>query len=265
MLRRLLCLLILSLGTAFAAAPTSSEPFYFLALSDLHFDPLAACRNIKTIPCPTLKRLRQTPATGWRDLLAGADTALPQVKRDTNYVLLQDALREAKTSAEKYQPDFVLVLGDSLVHDFRRDYRRYSGDKSLAGFQAFAAKTLEFVKLSLAKTFPDTDIFVAVGNNDTFSANYQSVPHGDFFHQAGAMFSTLIKNPAARSAMRAEFNAAGYYAVDVPNHPDMRLIVLNSVLFSVKSRGEDSLQAALQQLDWLHQQLQAQKISISKC
>src|SRR3990167_3445252 len=167
--------------------------------------------------------------------------------------------REAETNAEKYQPDFVLVLGDSLVHDFRRDYQRYSGDRSQAGFQAFVAKTLEFVKLSLAKTFPDTDVFFVVGNNDTYSRNYQSVPHGEFFHDTGAMFSALIKNAAVRQTMRTEFNVAGYYALDVPNHPDMRLIVLNSVLFSAKSRGEDSLRAAMQELDWFHQQLQAAK------
>jgi sphingomyelin phosphodiesterase acid-like 3 len=259
MLRWLFCILIFFMGTASAAVPTSSEPFYFLALSDIHFDPLAVCRNAKTSPCPFLKRLRQTPASGWREMFAATDTAPPQFKRDANFVLLQDALREAQVSAEKYHPDFVLVLGDSLVHDFRRDYRRYSGDKSMAGFQAFAGKTLEFVKLSLAKSFPDTDVFVVVGNNDTYSANYQSVPRGDFFQQAGAMFSTLIKNPTARAAMRAEFSTAGYYAVDVPNHPDMRLIVLNSVLFSTKSRGEASLQAAWQQMDWLHVQLQAAK------
>jgi hypothetical protein len=59
--------------------------------------------------------------------------------------------------------------------------------------------------------------------------------------------------------MRGEFSTAGYYALDIPAHPGVRLVVLNSVLFSKKSEGARSANAAVQQLDWLRQQLQAAK------
>jgi sphingomyelin phosphodiesterase acid-like 3 len=44
--------------------------------------------------------------------------------------------------------------------------------------------------------------------------------------------------------------------VNVPEHPDVRLVVLNSVLFSTKSLSSQSQRAANAQLDWLQQQLQ---------
>lgn len=249
-------LLIMVSGSVAAALPAAGSPFYFLALSDIHFDPFATCRGIGNKSCPLIKQLRAKPASAWGPILAAADTALPRTRRDANYVLLKQTLKEAQQAALTMHPDFVLVLGDTLGHDFRRYYKRYAGDRSQAGFQNFVKKTLEFINLSLASTFPLTNVYMVVGNNDTYSANYQSVPGGEFFHDAGSLWSTLIQDPAARARMRNDFAEAGYYALDVPAHPSLRLVVLNSILFSKRSSGERSLQAATRQMDWLHQQLQ---------
>ena len=100
---------------------------------------------------------------------------------------------------------------------------------------------------------------MVMGNNDTDSRNYQSVPGGKFFQQTAALWSELIVNAEARAAMRLTFSAGGYYAINVPHHPELRLIVLNSVLFSKKSLGSAAARAADAQLDWLHQQLQQAK------
>ena len=233
--------------------------FYFLALSDIHFDPYSVCYETRQKPCPLVQRLRAAPANQWRVILSAADTGEPRYRRDTNFILLQKNLQEAKSAAVKHDADFVLVLGDTVGDDFRQHYKKYSQDKSQDGYRDFVRKTLEFMNYELAATFKDMDIFMVTGNNDTYSRNYQSVPGGDFFQQTGALWSVLIKSPAQRAEMRRDFSRAGYYAIDIPRHSDLRLIVLNSVLFSLKSTSSGALQAARVELTWLHQQLQQAK------
>src|SRR3990167_4538898 len=160
--------------------------FYFLALSDIHFDPYSVCYETRQKPCPLVQRLRAAPANQWRVILSAADTGEPRYRRDTNFILLQKNLQEAKSAAVKHDADFVLVLGDTVGHDFRQHYKKYSQDKSQDGYRDFVRKTLEFMNYELAATFKDMDIFMVTGNNDTYSRNYQSVPGGDFFQQTGA-------------------------------------------------------------------------------
>lgn len=252
----MVCVVIL-LCSGLAGASESSV--YFLSMSDIHFDPYAGCYDVRQTPCPLMQRLRSAPAHQWRLILSAADTAEPRYRRDTNYILLQKNLQEAKAAAAKNQADFVLVLGDTVGHDFRRYYKKYSLDKSQDGYRDFVRKTLEFMNYELAAAFPDKDVFMVVGNNDTYSRNYQSVPGGEFFQQTGALWSTLIKSAGPRTAMRQDFSTAGYYAVNIPGHPDLRLIVMNSVLFSLKSTGSGSQRAAMLQLNWLQQQLRQAK------
>lgn len=232
--------------------------FYFLAFADIHFDPFAACYG-KTVPCSLLERLRAASVNDWPMMLSAGDQSAPRYRRDTNYVLLTQSLLEAKTAAKKNHADFVLVLGDTLGHDFQRYYKKYTRDKKMIGYRDFVHKTLEFVNRELSRTFPDTSVFMVTGNNDTYSRNYQSVPRGLFFARTGALWSTLIKDADSRAAMRRAFSAGGYYAVDVPGDSAVRLIVLNSVLFSVKAIGAAAEQAASDQLGWLHDQLQQAK------
>lgn len=232
---------------------------YFLSLADIHFSPFVACYSVKERPCPLIQRLRSAPASQWPVILSVDDTGEPRYRQDTNFILLQKNLEGAKDAAAKNHVDFVLVLGDTVGHDFRYYYKKYSQDKSQEGYRDFVRKTLDFVNLELSAAFPNTSIFMVVGNNDTYSSNYQSVPGGEFFNQTGALWSSLVKSARDRVVMRSEFPAGGYYAVDVPGHPELRLIVLNSVLFSVKSIGRGSERAAGVQLNWLRQQLQQAK------
>ena len=53
--------------------------------------------------------------------------------------------------------------------------------------------------------------------------------------------------------MQQTFPFVGYYAVDVT--PGLRLLALDSVLFSNKVRGQALRYAAERELNWLHQQL----------
>ncbi len=264
MRRHLICTLIVVclswLPMAHAAATSDAQSFYFLSLSDIHFDPFTACvgwRKGKT--CSVVDKLRAAPASEWRRILSTQDTVQPAFNRDTGYVLLQNSLREAALKAKLYHPDMVLVLGDSLAHEFHFKYKAYSRDTSQAGYRHFVLKTLEFLNIMLRETFPQQDVVMLTGNNDTYSKNYYSEPDGAFFHDAGSLWSSLLLDAAAKQQMQSQFNAAGYYAIDLPHHPQVRLIALNSVLFSKKVSDIRVDVAAQLELNWLHQQLQRAK------
>ncbi len=230
----------------------------FITLADIHFDPFIVCYQ-KRRPCQTLQLLRQAPVSEWPSVLAKFDHAKPIYRSNTNYPLLISALNSAKQVTEKNSVQFVLVLGDFLAHDFRSYYQRYARDNSNIGYQEFVKKTMQFITNELNKTFTRINVFPIIGNNDSYHGDYVTVPNGLFFRDLQQTWSSLIKNPQDRAAMQASFARGGYYGLDIPNYPNLRLIVLNSVLFSAKSQGPGVEQAALQELTWLHEQLSLAK------
>jgi sphingomyelin phosphodiesterase acid-like 3 len=225
----------------------------FLSIADLHFNPFASCDAV--IPCPLIEKLRVTPAEQWKELLATADTQPPQFKQDTNYSLLKSALGELRNVAETENPRFALVLGDFLAHGFKEKYLKYANDKTPEAYQAFVKKTMEFLTSEIQLTFPKLDVYAAVGNNDSYQDNYATVPRGAFFKDMANIWSELIRDRDSKVAMQQAFPQGGYYAVDVSKEENIRLIVLNSVLFSPITPGPDIKAAAQQELEWLHNEL----------
>lgn len=229
----------------------------FLALADIHFDPFLSCAFSK--PCPLIEKLMRAPSVQWPKLFAEYDKRAASYGDDTNYPLLISALAASKKAANSSQAAFVLVLGDMLGHQFRSRYKKYSGDSSYNGFQSFTRKTLEFLTAELMTTFNGLDIYMVVGNNDSYSGDYVTRIDGRFFNDASILWSRLITDPVNRQHMRAQFPHAGYYALTLPQQKNLRLIVLNTNLFSYKAKGQGIDKAALSELSWLHEQLQEAK------
>ncbi len=260
MLRKVFILIVLLLinrvAPVFAAEYTQKkETMNFLSLADIHFDPFVSCTTIK--PCPLIVKLQHAPATDWPALFAKYDTHPPQYRLDTNYPLLISALAASSQASQIKQAKFVLVLGDFLGHHFKHYYKVYSDDKTLSGYTSFIHKTLTFLTNELSKAFPSLNVYSVVGNNDYYQDDYVTIPNGAFFRDTGLLWSSLIKQQANRLEMQKQFRKAGYYAMTLPNQPDLCLIVLNTNVFSYKAKGENINQTAMQQLDWLHAQLQA--------
>lgn len=228
------------------------SPIYFIGLADIHFDPFVNC-NVSSGKCPLIARLKSAPVSEWQHLLASAHITESKMGQDTNYALLRKALMEASEQANKNNAQFVVVLGDMLGHEYRNDYRVYSGDRSYAGYVQFANKTMAFITKELAAAFPDKSVYMTVGNNDSYSGDYVTRPNEQFFRDIGNMWVKLIKQPAGKASLLKTFNTAGYYAIQLT--PDLRLLVLNTVMFSHKAVGRGSNQAAIAELKWLHQQL----------
>lgn len=243
--------------TAAYEAKDAKDLTYFLTMSDIHFDPFIACYGPKKRPCPLIQELRKAPASAWSAILSKTDKASPQYRQDTNYTLLTSGLAAAKKAAAEKEVRFVLALGDFLGHDYRNLYKKYSGDASRGGFESFARKTMQFIANELEQTFPAISVYPVIGNNDSYHRDYISDPNGAFFHDTQKAWSQLIKDKNNRAQMQKTFGFGGYYSVIA--EPGLRLVMLNTVLFSTKARGKATEAAAEQELNWLHQELQKAK------
>ena len=248
-----LCIAVMSI--AGSAANATHVPHAFLVLADVHFDPFVACRG--PIPCPLIQQLRQANVADWPTLLQRYDTAVPTYQHDTTYPLLVATLQEIHTLAHAWQIDFVLLLGDLLGHQYKQHYVRFTADGSDTGYQAFVDKTMLFLVHEFnAALPPNTNIYPAVGNNDTYQEHYVLEPDGRFFQNTANIWAALLKDSMSKQQLIKDFSHAGYYAVTLPQQNKLRLIVLNTVLFSAKAKGKHIAETAAQELAWLEQRLQ---------
>lgn len=246
--------------SAFAA---ENKTIKFLTLSDIHFDPFVSCDHVNIKICPLILQLREQPVAKWQTLLARYDSKVPTYRENTSYKLLISSLHEAGQIAKQQQVKFVLVLGDFIGHNFRDYYRNYTGDKTLNGYQAFVKKTFEFLTQEIARTFPNIDVYPVIGNNDSYIADYYYQASGKFYNEIGKNWAQLIKNKSNQELMLSSFPTAGYYAVNIEDD-HMRLIILNSVLFSTNGFGKGIHQAAEKELTWLYSELQQAQLREQK-
>lgn len=246
------------------ADDSDNQAFKFLTLSDIHFDPFISCYSIKEKPCPLIRKLQNTPANQWSSIFSAMHIEPAQYGQNSNYTLYHSALAATKKAAETEQAKFVLILGDFLGHDYRRYYKRYSLDRSREGYRSFVKKTFVYLTEQLSQTFPTIDVYGVVGNNDSYQGDYYTEINGSFFNDFSYIFSRLIKNKSNRLLMMQQFPKGGYYAVDLPNQKKIRLILLNTVLFSYKAKGRGIDEAANQQLAWLHKELASAKANKQK-
>ena len=231
---KILCLTFLTLlNTYVYATPQIDEETQgsFLVLSDIHLN-YNANHAMQFSP--------QT-ATVSNDL----DVA--------TYEQLITKIRESIQAGVIDKPQFIVLLGDLVGHV------RYSTDDVIENERiAFA---------TLKEAFPDTPILYDFGNNDSLSSDYgvfqtknpkakyrspfdiiKSVwPHGMFL-STGA----LCKFHKTYPCLLKSETTGGYYSAYLKAH--LRLIALNSVMFSHKEQGYSD-HARSEQLLWLENQM----------
>jgi sphingomyelin phosphodiesterase acid-like 3 len=212
----------------------------FLILADIHFDPLA---DPDIVP-----ELVAAEADAWRSILASSrERGFAQYGSDANYPLLRSALAEAKRLLPR--PDFVLYAGDYLVHGFETKFEPYGGADA---FAPFAIKTMTFVSQELQAAFPDAPVYGTLGNDDAVCGDYMVAPGGRFLAAVGELWAAQSAHPEAFR----NFAAGGFYAVPHPRVPERDLIVLNTVLWSMRYEnrcnpgGGDPGAAQLAWLEW---------------
>lgn len=223
--------------------------FNFLTLADIHFDPFITCNQNISAPCPLIVELRHVPVKQWDDIFAKYEKQYFPSHQDSNHFLTNAAFAIAKQITQEKKPLFILVLGDLLGHDFPKRYRKYSADTSRQGYQQFVKKVFNYLTERLQQSFAAQDVFLIVGNNDSYHNDYMVYTHSHFFNDL-AQFSKSLMQQSISATSR--FKEAGYYAYEMSS---IKILVLNSVLFSNKARGPNLPLAAERQLKWLNQEL----------
>jgi sphingomyelin phosphodiesterase acid-like 3 len=250
-------LLLLVSPMVMATETIKNEPTAtFLSFSDVHFNPFSSCAVISVKPCALISRLRAAPAKEWEAIFESDDSkVVAGFSHDTNYALLKSSLAEIKSINQSEKSQFALILGDFLAHHFREQYVLASHDHTAQGYQDFVKKTLQFLTLEIRQAIPEGDVYPAVGNNDTYTGDYSVIPRGAFLRDTAMTWSHLMKDPENQRNLLTNFPKGGYYAVTVPNNKKQRILVLNTVLFSSSAKGAATVQAARDELIWLHAEL----------
>jgi sphingomyelin phosphodiesterase acid-like 3 len=205
----------------FAAAPALADG-RFLALSDVHFDPMAD---------PALvDRLNSAAPEAWAQIFAtAADKSLGRAGRDTDWPLLSSALAAMKEALP--HPDFVVMAGDFLAHNFRAHFDATATNHTDAAYRAFVARTMRFLALELQRTFPNTPILPVLGNNDSYCGDYRVTPGGGFLKDMLPTMRGLLRGAAGADFAR-DWPSLGNYSARLPPLPHVRIVALGDVFFS---------------------------------
>jgi hypothetical protein len=146
-------------------------------------------------------------------------------------VLLRSALRQMRDSL----PDakFVVIPGDFLAHDFRREFDAAASDHSNAAYRAFVRKTMQFLARQLEQTFPATPILSTLGNNDEECGDYQLQPGGPFLADTLPILRALLGS-GANPEFERDWQSYGNYAAAVGG---VRVLAANTNYFSIRYRN----------------------------
>ncbi len=260
-----ICLVV---STAFSSATTRlagheqrAGTGLVVSISDIHFDPYYD-RDL-------FDRLIKSDHTKWQGIFAGSSVQNYGIYgKNTNYLLFKSALENIYQQAP--HPDFIIVSGDFLTHDFQEHYETYTGNKNKKALNEFVRKTIAFVSWMIEKQFPQTPVYPAIGNNDSDCGDYAIEPGGQFLRTTASEWKRLLRNRSnVRSFMRT-FPAMGFYSVAAPNNKNHRLIVLNTTFVSNKyNKYENSCKRPItepgrEELKWLESELSRAKAAGSR-
>lgn len=221
-----------------------------VSISDIHFDPFYDPALIHS--------LIQSDYTQWQSIFSHSKVQGYGSKgADTNYILFNSALENIYERVP--HPDFIIISGDFLDHNFQDNYATASANKDPRAANAFITKTIAFVTWMIQKRFPQTPVYPALGNNDSYCGDYYLEPGGPFLKATAGAWKTLLKNPANVISFMRTFPALGSYSIITPNNKHQRVIVLNTTFFSINYEnkcGDPKAQPGKDEMKWLETELQ---------
>lgn len=164
---------------------------------------------------------------------------------DTNVTLFESAVAQMKRSAP--DPAVILLPGDFLMHDFAQNVPRGEGAEEAA------LRTMRTIAQTLGRAFPNAQFGVALGNNDTPCGDYASSDGSAYQSELARIWAPFVNRREASPQFATTFGRNGYYSARLPV-PGLRLVALNTVLFSSRyhgncGRADDA--AADGQMAWL--------------
>lgn len=240
---------------AWVGAQPEGDAGEILLISDIHFDPFYD---------PALfDQLAAESAEHWGEVLARSQPPGFNARgTDSNNALLQSSLDAARKRIPR--PDFILFPGDFLAHQWQSKYdaraaKPHSVD--VGAYQDFTTKAIRYLAGEFRRRFPDTPILPTLGNDDSYCGDYMIEPDGAFLRRFVEVWGPLFHagDAAEADALRESFHRCGDYTLRLPGAPRRRLVVLNSVFFSVNYDdrcGTTPRTPGLEQLRWLSRTLE---------
>jgi len=225
----------------------------FLWVSDIHFNPMADAALVS--------ELEKAEPVQWEAILnRTSPNTFSQYKSDTNWWLLKSALAQFPKTIR--HPEFVMVTGDLLAHDFPQTFQSATHDSDQQHYREFVLKTVEFLALKLQKEFPGTKIFVTPGNNDNDCGDYTIQANGDFLNNTAHVANELAGGDKDFSNT---WRTLGSFNVPHPTIAGVHIVSLNSIFLSQKYQPLSSAQgckpvpstAAADLMAWLTHELAA--------
>ncbi len=231
-----------------------------LVVADIHFNPM--------FDSSLVAQLEATEPDQWESILNRSKmTAFSQYGEDTNWWLLQSSLQQMQKTSP--HPALVMVAGDSLAHWFPQTYQKIAHEGDQEHYRKFVLKTVNFLALELRKYYPDTKILITPGNNDEDCGNYSIDAGGRFLHDTAELVRDLAQGD---DDLRGSWEKLGSFDVPHPTIPKLRIISLNTVLFSDKYHAADSSEGCAavssngpnEQFTWLESRLSKAKAAHEK-
>jgi sphingomyelin phosphodiesterase acid-like 3 len=216
-------LLLLGLLTPLNAF--ASGPGRFLAVSDIHFNPLADDSIAGT--------LAGSGHEEWKAIFESSkSTELGRYGQDVAYPLFASTLDAMRNAHE--QPDFILIPGDFLAHDLRETFRASKTivDRSDAAYLRFLAKTLRFMALMFDRQFPAAPSIPTLGNNDNARDNYDVTPGEPFLALMAQAWLGNVGKGGSAGSFAADFPDMGHYDRPHPTVKGGRFVVANATFMT---------------------------------
>jgi sphingomyelin phosphodiesterase acid-like 3 len=183
-----------------------------LIVSDIHFDPLFGAHSDTVLR----RKLERLSFDEWKKIFESstAQTTINSTLlfQDANYGVLKSALDNMK--AKLPYPAFIIIAGDFIWH------RATPADSVLK------RKCLQFIALLFKEHFADTPIIPAMGNNDTYGADY-ILQTPKFLNDFADAWVPNLPKPSGD-----QLKKQGYYSYETGN---LKLMVMNSALLSFGS------------------------------
>lgn len=224
----------------------------FLNFSDVHFDPF--------YDSTLVNNLDVNDYDDWEKILQTSKMKkFSPYGKDCNYFLFRSSLAQMKSRIP--DPDFIIITGDFMSHNFNENYEHFTGSKDPGDLFEFVEKTIKFTNFMITKYFPRSQIFVTLGNDDSFCGNYMIEPGGKFVR----MFYDTWKKSVNYKAAETDYNLLkkfGYGIVNFSNSKKTRMIILNTIYFSQNYKnacGNPSDDPGVDELTWLSKTLRKYK------
>ncbi len=240
----------------------------FLNLSDIHFDPY--------YDTSLMQQLMAADASEWQAIFESSSiTTLSTYHADANYPLLISSIKKMK--AEIPNPDFIMVSGDYLAHEFESKFEKHAplahatdSAEGYAPLHSFINKTIAFVWGLFEQYYPNVPVYAALGNNDAYCGDYMIQPNGGFLSMSGNVFKGMLQHSAhGLGSFDTTYPVGGYYAIPSTVNPKLKFVVLNTILMAdgynnskwtvfctPADLGPNSADPGLEMLQWFKQQLE---------